>query len=83
MEIKVGEVENYYSKIGVIILRLNEKLNVGDTIHIKGYTTDFMQVVNSMQIEHKDVKEANPGDSVGIKVNEKVRKGDVVYKVIP
>lgn len=83
MEIKIGEVENYYSKIGVIILRLDEKLSVGETIHIRGHTTDFTQVVKSMQIEHKDVKEANPGDSVGIKVNEKVRKGDIVYKVMP
>lgn len=83
MEIKIGEVENYYSKISVIILRLNEKLSVGETIRVKGHTTDFTQVVESMQIEHKDVKEANPGDSVGIKVVEKVRKGDVVYKVIP
>lgn len=83
MEVRLGEVENYYGKIGVIVLKLEEKLAVGDIIHLKGHTTDFTQTVESIQIEHKNVKEANPGDSVGIKVNEKVRKGDIVYKVLP
>lgn len=57
-------------------------IKVGDTIHIKGYTTDITQKVESMQIEHKDVGEAKPGDKVAIKVTSHVREHDVVYKVI-
>ncbi|GAI15070.1 unnamed protein product, partial [marine sediment metagenome] len=55
---------------------------VGDTIHIKGHTTDFEQEIESMQIENEPVKEAKSGDSIGIKVKERVRPHDLVYKVI-
>jgi translation elongation factor EF-1alpha len=57
-------------------------LKVGDTIHIKGHTTDIEMVVASMQIDNNDVTEAKKGDSVGIKVPDRVRDGDTVYKVI-
>lgn len=80
-EHKIGEVEDYFSRIGVIALTLADSLSIGDTIHVKGHTTDLTQRVDSMQIEHQPVQNAKKGDSVGIKVNDKCRKGDVVYRV--
>jgi len=82
MEIEVGKVTHYFSKIGVAVVEVKDKIKVGDKIHIKGHTTDFTQVVESMQVNHKPVAEANPGDDIGLKVNEKVREGDIVYKVV-
>jgi putative protease len=81
-EKEVGRVTHYFSKIGVAAVELKDKLRVGETIHIKGHTTDFTQEVSSMQIEHETVSEAKAGQSVGIKVREKVREHDIVYKVI-
>ncbi|QQG39100.1 MAG: translation elongation factor-like protein [Candidatus Woesearchaeota archaeon] len=81
-EQEVGKIFSYYSKIGVAAIELIGELKVGDTIRIKGSTTDFTQKISSMQIEHEKVKEAGAGDSVGMKVNEKVRPNDIVYKVI-
>lgn len=79
---EVGEVFTYFSKIGVAGIKITKgKLRVGDKIRIKGATTDFEQVVESMQIEKTPVEEAEAGQSVGIKVKEKVRKGDKVYKL--
>jgi len=77
----VGKVKDYFARIGVIGIDLVAPLKVGDTIHIKGHTTDLEQVVESMQIEHEDVQEAKAGDSVGIKVPDRCRGGDDVYKV--
>jgi len=77
----VGKVKDYFARIGVIGIDLVAPLKVGDTIHIKGHTTDLEQVVESMQIEHEDVQEARAGDSVGIKVPDRCRGGDDVYKV--
>ncbi|RLI75924.1 translation elongation factor-like protein [Archaeoglobales archaeon] len=78
---EVGKVTHYFNKIGVAAVVLSKPLKVGDKIRIRGKTTDFEQIVESMQIEKKDVKEAMPGDLVGIKVIDRVRKKDVVYKV--
>lgn len=58
------------------------KLKIGDTIHIKGHTTDFEEIVKSMQIEHANISEAKAGDSIGLKVSQHVRKKDSVYKVV-
>jgi len=67
----------------VAAIRLSEgSLKVGDKIHIVGHTSDFSQTIDSMQIENKNVQEAGPGADIGIKVNEKVREHDVVYKVV-
>ena len=82
-EEKVGVVKDYFAKISVAGIDVTGKLKVGDTIHIKGHTTDFEQVVESMQIEHEQVEEAKPGDAVGIRVNERCRGGDTVFKVTP
>lgn len=81
-EIKVGRVVSYFSHVEAAAIELEEDLEIGDTIHIKGHTTDFEQKVASMQIENEPVEKAKTGDSVGVKVKERVRRNDVVYKVI-
>lgn len=78
---EVGKVTHYFSKIGVGAIELSGELKLGDKIKIKGATTDFEQLVESMQVEGKPVERAGPGDSVGLKLKEKVREGDVVYKL--
>lgn len=83
MELKLGVVEDYFAKVGVIAVKLEDEVSVGDTIHVKGHTTDFTQTITSMQIEHVNVEKASKGDSVGIKVQERARKGDIIYKVLP
>jgi translation elongation factor EF-1alpha len=81
-EEEIGKVTDYFRKIGVAAIDITQgTLSVGDTIHIKGYTTDFTQVVESMQIEHENVPTAKAGDSIGIKVKDHVRDHDQVYKV--
>ncbi len=82
-EEKVGVVKDYFAKISVAGIDITGRLRVGDTIHIEGHTSDFEQVVESIQIEHEQVEEARPGDAIGIKVNERCRGGDMVYKVTP
>jgi translation elongation factor EF-1alpha len=78
---EVGKVTHYFSRIGVGAITLSGELKLGDRIKIKGATTDFEQLVESMQIEGKPVERASPGDSVGLKLKERVREGDVVYKL--
>ena len=81
-EIEVARVEDYFTHVGVVALTVtNESIRVGDVLHFKGHTTDLIVEVGSMQIEHASVKEARVGDSVGIKVPERVRKHDSVFKV--
>lgn len=82
-EEKIGFVSNYFSKISVAAVDITDgTLSVGDTLHFLGHTTDFESRVNSMQIEHNAVTDAKKGDSVGIKVSERVREGDNVYKIV-
>lgn len=79
----IGYVSDYFRNISVAAVEITSGIvSVGDTIHFKGHTTDFKSQVNSMQIEHESVTEAKQGDSIGLKVSEKVRKGDKVYKII-
>ena len=80
-EKEIGEVFSYYSKIGVAAIKLMGVLKRGDKIRIKGHTTDLEQRVNGMQIEHKSVEKAKKGDDLGIKVDDRVRPGDKLYKV--
>lgn len=80
-EEEVGKVADFFAKIGVAAIDLTGTLSVGDTIHIKGHTTDFTQTVDSIQIEHENVQKAGPGDSIGIKAKDRVRDHDIVYKV--
>ena len=81
-EEKVGVIDDYFAHVGVAGVKLTASLGVGDAIHIEGHTTNFQQVVESMQIERVDVREAVAGASVGIKVSERCRPGDEVYKII-
>jgi putative protease len=82
MEEEIGRVTHYFTRIGVAAIDIKKgELKVGDTIHIKGHTTDFYQKIDSMQIEHQPVEKAEAGQSVGIKVSEHVRENDIVYKV--
>ena len=82
-EMQVGKVNHYFSKIGVAVIDItNGSIKMGDEVHIKGHTTDFKQKVASMQIEQDKIEVAEPGQSIGVKVNEPVRQHDAVYKVI-
>jgi len=82
-EIEVAKIEDYFSHVGVVAIKVLAKgIKVGDKLHFKGHTTDFVQEVASIQIEHQTVQAAKVGDSVGIKVSEKVRIHDKVYKII-
>jgi putative protease len=81
MEKQVGRITHYFAKIGVAAIELEDELTVGDTIHVKGHTSDWTQEVGSIQIEHDSVEKAGPGDVIGIKVEEHAREHDVVYKV--
>jgi putative protease len=78
--VEIGRIAHFFSKIDVAVIELKAPLNVGDTIAIKGPTTDFEQKVDSMQIEHENVEKAEAGQSIGLKVRERVRETDVVYK---
>jgi|UniRef100_A0A7C4TIF3 putative protease len=84
MEKLVGRVTHYFNKIGVAVIEIiDDEISIGDTIHIKGHSTDFKQIVNSMQIEHKPVEKAKKGESIGMKVDSVVHEKDQVYKIIP
>lgn len=78
----VGKVMDYFAKIGVAGIQVTAgSLSVGDTIRIKGHTTDITQVVESIQLEHQAVQRADAGQTIGIRVKDRVRKGDGVLKV--
>ena len=77
----VGKVSDFFARPVVAGIELTETLKLGDRIHIKGHTTDIEFTVDSMQIDNVDVKEAKAGDSVGVKVSDRVRRGDTVCKV--
>lgn len=78
----IGKITHYFSNIEVAVIELSSPLKIGETIRvIGGEETDFDQEVESMQIDHKEVKSAKKGDSVGMKVDEKVHEGYKVYKI--
>jgi len=78
---EIGKVSHYFGGPSVAAIELSGKLKVGDRISIVGHTTDLEMVVESMQIEHAAVQEAGPGDSIGIRVAQKVREHDVVFRI--
>lgn len=78
---KVGKVTHYYDKIGVAVVELGSSLSVGDTIKITGHENEFTQTVSSMQFDHKDLQKAAKGKDIGLKVDQKVKEGDEVYRV--
>lgn len=79
--ILLGQVEDYFAQVNVMALKLLAPVSVGDMIRIKGHTTDITQKVESMQIEHQPVQAASAGDSVGIRIADRARRTDVVYKI--
>ncbi len=81
MEKQIGRVKHYFGKAGVAAIELEETLAVGDRIRVKGHTSDWTQVIDSMQIEGAGIEKAERGQVVGIKVPEHAREHDVVYKV--
>ncbi len=80
---EVGIVTHYFPHVEAAVVKLEKgSLNEGDTIILKGHTTDFKEIVTSMQLDHASIKEASKGQEIGLKVKSKVRENDVVYKVI-
>jgi putative protease len=83
-EVQVGRVTHYYGKLGVALIEIQAgELRVGDTIRIRGKTTDLSQNVESMELDRKPAQSASPGQLVGIKVRERVREDDRVYREVP
>ncbi|MBI4225953.1 hypothetical protein HY612_02465 [Candidatus Roizmanbacteria bacterium] len=78
---KVGKITHYYNHLSVGIVKLTGQLIKGDSIKIVGHGREFKQTVNSMQLEHQPIQKAKKGQEIGLKVNQKVKEGDVVYKV--
>jgi hypothetical protein len=77
----IGKISHYFTNIGVAVIELEAPLSVGETISIEGATTDITQPVDSMQIDRKEVTKATKGQSIGLKVKDRVRGGDNVYKI--
>ncbi len=82
-EIEIGKITHFFGHISVGVIEItSDVLKVGDTIHVKGATSDFTQKIDSMQIDHESVEEAKAGQSIGLKVSEHVREHDTVFKVV-
>ena len=81
-EEEIGQVSDFFAHPVVAGIELTGNLKIGDNLHIKGFTTDIEFPVESMQINNVNVNEAQAGDSVGIKVPDRVRRGDTVYKIV-
>ncbi len=77
---QVGHIAHFFSKISVAIVELRAPLAVGDCILVRGPSTDFEQVVESMQIEHVNIQRAESGQSIGLKTVQLAKERDVVYK---
>lgn len=82
-EEKVGTVMDYFARIGVAAVRLEGALRVGDQIRVRGHTTDFVQPVESLQVEHQAVERAEAGSEVALKVGERVRRHDQIFRILP
>lgn len=76
----IGTVTHYFTHLSVAAVQLDEPLRVGDRIHIKGHTTDLVQSVDSMQVDHTDIEQAGPGDDLAIRVDDHVREHDKIYR---
>ena len=81
MEVDIGRVTHYYNHINVAVLRLTQGLKLGDKIHILGQSTDLIERVASMEVQHHSVEWVKPGDDVAIKVMEPVHEHDIVYLI--
>jgi translation elongation factor EF-1alpha len=78
---QIGEITHYFDHISVAVVKLSDKVKEGETVLVEGHTTSFEQKLDSMQVDHKPVKEAKKGESIGLKVADKVRAGDKVFRV--
>ncbi len=81
MEKQIGRITHYYGHLGVAAVQLEDEMKVGDTIRIKGHTSDWIQKVEQIQLEHADIDRAVAGQIVGIKLAEHAREHDLVYLV--
>jgi putative protease len=79
---EVGRVGGFFAHPSVAVIELTAPLKMGDTVYFKGHTTDFQQAVESLQIDRTPVQEAQAGQSVGLKVNNRCRKHDMVYRLL-
>lgn len=79
--VQIGKVTHFFDHINVAALALTETIRVGDTVHFLGHSTDFQQEVSSLQIEHKDIREAKAGDDVAMKVTQPVHPNDKVFRI--
>ena len=79
---EVGRVELFFAHPSVAVVKLVAPLQVGERVYLKGHTTDFQQVVESMQMDHAPLQQAQAGQSVGLKVAQRCRKHDVVYRLM-
>ena len=77
----IGKVIHFFTNINVAVIQLSEKLSVGEKLSFEGATTNFEQRLDSMQMHNKPVKEASKGDAIGVKVRERVREGDQVFRI--
>jgi hypothetical protein len=77
----VGKVTHFFDHISVAVLSFKDTVRVGDSLHFLGHATDFIQKATSMEIEHRGVESAGPGDDVALKVDQRVRPNDAVFRV--
>jgi hypothetical protein len=82
MEMEIGKVTHYYNHINVAVVKLTKSLKLGDLIRIMGHSTDFMQAVSSIEVNHHPVEWVKPGDDVALKVIEPVHEHDVIYRIV-
>ena len=79
-EPEIGVITHYFPKVGVAVVKASALIKNGDKIHVKGHTADFIQVVESMQVEHVQVAEAKSGDEIGMKMAQECHEHDKIYK---
>ncbi len=77
----IGKISHYFGNLKVAAAQLTGELKVGDQVHVKGHTTDILQTVDSLEVNHQKVEKAGAGDDVAFKVNDKVRTGDQLLRV--
>ncbi len=76
----IGEVTHYFAHVNAAVVKLKQGLAIGDTIHVKGHTTDFTQVVTSIQLDHEPISAGKKGQEIGLEVKDQVRTGDQVFR---